>query len=113
MRHMVVIVPMQTGYAGVRYVEVSVPYVAALIGDGEKYYMEPKRIEGAELRRQREPSLRFLVKLALRCQSAEELGKKIRRRYQRQQQRQGIAPPSRSRAGAELAERLDRLLAQD
>jgi hypothetical protein len=52
--------------------------------------MEPKRLEGAELRRQRAPSLRFLVKLALlRCQSAEELGTKIRRRYQRQQQRQG------------------------
>ena len=34
MRHMVVVVPMQTGYAGVRYVEVSVPYVAALIADG-------------------------------------------------------------------------------
>jgi hypothetical protein len=49
MRHMVVVVPMQTGYAGVRYVEVSVPYVAALIADGEKYYMEPKRLEGAEL----------------------------------------------------------------
>jgi len=26
--------------------------------------MEPKRLEGAELRRQRAPSLRFLVKLA-------------------------------------------------
>ena len=76
--------------------------------------MEPKRLEGAELRRQRAPSLRFLVKLALlRCQSAEELGTKIRRRYQQQQQRQGIAPPGRSRAGAELAGRLDRLLAQD
>ena len=75
--------------------------------------MEPKRLEGTELRRQRAPSLRFLVKLALlRCQSAEELGTKIRRRYQ-QQQRQGIAPPGRRRAGAELAGRLDRLLAQD
>ena len=42
---------MLTGYGGVSRVEVSVPYVAALIG--EKYYMEPKRLEGTELRRHR------------------------------------------------------------
>jgi hypothetical protein len=28
----------------------------------------------------------------LRCQSAEELGKKLRRRYQRQQQRLAVEP---------------------
>jgi hypothetical protein len=43
--------------------------------------------------------LRFLVKLAVRCQSAQELGKKLRRRYQRQQQRQGIET-SRTAAAA-------------
>jgi hypothetical protein len=31
--------------------------------------------------------MRYLVKLAVKCQSAEELGKRLRRRYQRQQQR--------------------------
>jgi hypothetical protein len=34
--------------------------------------------------------MRYLVKLAVQCQSAEELGKRLRRRYQRQQQRQGL-----------------------
>jgi hypothetical protein len=28
--------------------------------------------------------LRFLVKLAMRCDNAEQLGKRLRRRYQRQ-----------------------------
>ena len=32
----------------------------------------------------RAPSLRYLVKLALKCDSAEELGKRLRQRYQRQ-----------------------------
>jgi len=61
--------------------------VAELIGDGEKYYLEPKRFEGTELRRARAPTVRFLVRQALRCQSAEELGERLRKRYQRQNQR--------------------------
>ena len=52
--------------------------------------------------------------LAVKCQSAEELGQKLRRRYQRQQQRQGQTPPGpQPRRRAELAEPLDRLLVQD
>ena len=35
---------MQTGYGGVVRVEVSVPYIAALIADGGKYYVERKHI---------------------------------------------------------------------
>jgi hypothetical protein len=63
-----------------------------------------------ELRRQRRaPSLRYLVKLALKWESAEELGKRLRRRYQRQQQRRGTVGPSRATAEDDL----DRLLAQD
>ena len=46
--------------------------------------------------------MRYLVKLAVKCQSAEELGKRLRRRYQRQQQRQGLPPVGRSRAEAEV-----------
>ncbi len=38
----------------------------------------------------RAPSLRSLVRLALKCDSAEELGKRLKRRYDRQQLRQGI-----------------------
>jgi hypothetical protein len=49
--------------------------------------MDPRDVrplEGQELRRARAPSVRFLVKLALRCDSARQLGKRLRRRYQRQ-----------------------------
>jgi hypothetical protein len=36
------------------------------------------------MRRARAPSVRFLVKLAMRCDGAEQLDKRLRRRYQRQ-----------------------------
>ena len=79
--------------------------------------MEPQDVQPpgrhTECRRQRRaPSLRFLVKQALKCQSAEELGKKLRRRYQRQQH-QGMPPTGRSRAKRKFADELDRLLAHD
>ena len=113
MRHMVIIVPELTGYASIRHIAVSLAHMPALV-DGVKY-MEPRdvpRLEGTELRRARAPSLRFLVKQALKCQSAEELGKKLRRRYQRQQH-QGMPPTGRSRAKRKFADELDRLLAHD
>jgi hypothetical protein len=91
------------------------PYASQLI-DHVKY-MEPQDVkppEGdTERRRQRaprSPSMRYLVKLAVKCQSAEEMGQKLRRRYDRQRQRGGLAPADRRRAEAELAERLDQLL---
>ena len=85
---MFVQVPLLTGYGGITRVEVSLPYIAALIADGEKYYMEPKRIEDDSERRRhrhRGPSLRSLVKLALRCDSAEQMGERLKRRFARQQ----------------------------
>ena len=103
MRSMFVQVSLPTGYGSVRHVEVSLPFVAALL-DGEKYYMQPKRLEGTELRRARAPSMRFLVRHALKCQSAEELGQRLKQRYQRQRQRAGIAPPSNARVEDELAQ---------
>lgn len=103
---MVIRVPELTGYGGVRHVAVSLPYAAQLV-DGVKY-MLPGDVKppegGTELRRQRAPrgpTLRSLMKLALRCDSAEELGKRPRRRYQRQQQRQGQIQYGRRRATAE------------
>jgi hypothetical protein len=104
MRHMVVIVPEVTGYATIRHVAVSLPYVAALIGEK---YMEPgdvKPPEGTELRRRNAPSLRFLVRLALKCDDAEELGKRLRRRYVHQAARDIAAPDlsPRQRTGLEL-----------
>jgi hypothetical protein len=112
MQRMFVQVPMQTGYGGVTRVEVALPYCAALVADsGGKYYMEPKRLEDDTERRRyhRGPTLRSLVKLALACESAEQMGKKLRRRFERQQRRAGIARVL-PQAEAELAERLDGLL---
>ena len=48
---------------------------------------------GTERRRQgapRAPSLRYLVRWAQKCDSAEQLGERLKRRYQRQQARQRI-----------------------
>jgi hypothetical protein len=66
----------------------------------QKKFMDPRDVrplQGQELRRARAPSLRFLVKLALRCDSVEQLGKRLRRRYQRQALRamRAAAPPGR------------------
>ena len=83
MRHMVVIVPELTGYASIRHVAVSLPYAAQLI-DGVKY-MLPGDVKppegGTERRRQRAPrapSMRTLVRWAQACDSAEQLGEKLR-----------------------------------
>ena len=110
---MVVIVPELAGYASIRHVAVSLPYASQLI-DHVKY-MEPQDVkppEGdTERRRQRAPrapSMRFLVKLALKCESAEELGNRLRRRYQRQRQRQGPIQPGRYGSEGELAYQLAR-----
>jgi hypothetical protein len=114
MRRMVIRVPELTGYAGVRFVPVSLPYAPQLI-DGKKY-MEPKdapRPEGYRERARRGPTLRSLVKLALRCQSAEEMGKQLKRRFDRSLRRRGVDPnPSRSRL-AEAEAEVVRLLGQD
>jgi hypothetical protein len=86
--YMVSIIPHLTTNCRVRHVRVSAPLIAALI-DNQRYYLPDDLAPacGEELRpmfRPRisqpkpppAPSLRFLVKTALRCQSAEELGEK-------------------------------------
>ena len=40
----------------------------------------------------RAPSFIYLVRLAARCQSAEKLGQRLKRRYQRHRARQGNSP---------------------
>jgi hypothetical protein len=113
---MVIRVPELTAGAGVRFVAVSVPYVEALL-DGKKYRLpgdDVPRLEGTEAYRARAPrgpTLRSLVKLALRCQSAEEMGLKLKRRFDRSLRRRGI-DPNRGRQRQVEAE-LDRLLTQD
>jgi hypothetical protein len=101
--HMVIRVCELTGYGQLRYVWVSLPYVPALL-DGEKYRMPDTvpRPEGYRERAPRGPTLRSLVQLALRCQSAEELGKRIKRRYDRSLRRQGIEPRPDYRTDREL-----------
>ena len=64
-----------------------------------------------ERRRQRAPRapiMRTLVRWALQCDSAEQLGERLRRRYQRQQQRQGMTPAGNAPAEAEF----DRILGE-
>ncbi|MET4513774.1 hypothetical protein [Bradyrhizobium sp. I1.7.5] len=51
-----------------------------------------------------------MVRLALKCADAEELGRRLRQRYERQQRRHGIDPAD-TRAGAKFAEQLDKPLA--
>jgi hypothetical protein len=95
MRSMFVQVPMMSGPSAVAHIEVSVPLVPQLLDQG-KYYMTPKPpADDTERRRRaaRGPILRSLVKLAVRCDSAEQLGLALKRRYDRQRQRQGIASP--------------------
>ena len=102
MRSMLIRTPMQTGYGGVVHVEVSLPYVEQIM-DGKKYRLpgdEVPRLDGAEAyraRARRGPTLRSLVKLALRCQSSEEMGLKLKRRFDRSLRRRGIDPINRSR----------------
>ena len=71
--------------------------------------------DGDDLRRYRHrgPTLRSLVKWAVKCDSAEQLGEQLRRKYARQRQRAGLATADRHRAEGEFAAELDRLLAQD
>lgn len=55
----------------------------------------------------RAPSLRSLVRLALACDSAEEMGKKLKQRFDRQQQRAGV---DTGRPSAVVDAEIDRLL---
>jgi hypothetical protein len=110
---MVRVHPILTDNSEVSYLLISLPLAPQLL-DGDRYVLEdqlPPQVRKA--RRPRGPTLRSLVKLALACESAEEMGKRLRRRFERQQQRQGIAPPGRHRVEGELADQLDRLLTQD
>ncbi len=125
MRHVMVARTVElTGYGSIRVVWVSLPYAAQLI-DGKKY-MLPGDVKppegGTERRRQRAPrapSMRTLVRWAQACDSAELLGERLRRRYHRQQQRQGIAPAGNAPADAEFdricrgSYRLDQCRSQD
>jgi len=88
---------MQTGYGAVVQVEVSLPLVEFLVADGDgKYYMKPMQIEDATERRRyrhRGPTLRSLVKLALACDSAEQMGEKLRERFERNARRAEPSEP--------------------
>jgi hypothetical protein len=106
---MVITVPTLSGYGLVLHVRVSVPLIPCLI-DGAKY-VKPEDLPpppSRDLRRirqgRRAPTLRSMVKLALQCESAEELGRRLLQRYGRIES---------AREAAETEARLDRLLAQD
>ena len=113
---MIAMVTIPSAASGVRKVRISVPRIECLL-DNQRYFLpgDLPPAAGEELRpmsrpritkASRAPSLRTLVKHALKCQSAEELGQRLKRRYQRQQQRAGLAPAGNARAEAELDELL-------
>jgi hypothetical protein len=96
-RVMVIRVCQLNGYGQLRYCWVSLPYASQLV-DHVKY-LEPQDVkppEGdTEKRRIRAPSFTYLVRLARRCDTAEQLGLKLKRRYDRQRQRAGLPPAGR------------------
>lgn len=127
MRTMVICIAVSAG-GGVRYVAVSLPLVEALV-DGRKYRIPgevklPQEVSappqetsrtgahkrGFEQTRRapRAPTLRSMVKLALKCDSAEQMGKQLKRRFDQSLRRRGIDPGRDRRAEAEA--QLDRLL---
>lgn len=109
---MVILVPELTSYAKVRHMSVSLPRIDQLIADQPEKYLLPESIvrpappvrsdsighdEHLANRRRayrmskqkdakppRAPSLRSLVKLALKCDSAEQMGKKLKERWEKQ-----------------------------
>jgi hypothetical protein len=107
MQTMVIRVVELTGYGTVRHVWVSVPFIPCLL-DGKKY-REPDDVpkpESRDFRRMhpRAPTLRMMVKIARQCDSAEQLGLELRKRYGRKPSDHEIAESDRE---------IDRLLAQD
>ena len=84
------------------------PLIPHLV-DQVRYYL-PDDVpppEGQDLRAMARPKIGKFVRpvkagRAQACESAEELGQRLKRRYQRQQQRQGLPPVGRSRAEAEV-----------
>jgi hypothetical protein len=117
MQSMVMRVPVLTSHATVLHVYVSVPLIPCLV-DGVRY-MLPEDVpppESRDFRRMRQdkapraPTMRSLVKLALRCESATELGQRISQRYECQAKRAGVDTGRARQAEAGLDEQLDRLL---
>ena len=125
--HMVFVCPFLTTAAQIRRLRISVPLIECLI-DNQRYYrpedlppatgeelrplLRPRITQlKAPMRAPRAPSLKMLVRYALACDGAEEMGKKLKRRFERQKQRRGVYArrnPS-ARDGAEI----ERLLGQD
>jgi DNA-binding NarL/FixJ family response regulator len=88
MRTMTILMPMQTGCAGVTRVAVSLPYVAALI-DGTKYLepddvKPPKAATETPQRAPRAPTIRALVRHVVRAVDAEADDARLRRRQRAQ-----------------------------
>jgi hypothetical protein len=117
-KSMVSLVTVPSAASGVKRVRISVPLVECLV-DGVRYFRpgDLPAPEGEELRSMsrpritkapRAPSLRTMVRMAVKCADAEELGEKLKRRYERQRQRRGMARPGDARAEAEL----DRILGE-
>jgi hypothetical protein len=71
-----------------RPLRISLPRIDALL-DGVRYQLEESMAprSGQELRAHRAPRLRTLVRWALEADNAEQLGERIRRRFEKQADR--------------------------
>jgi hypothetical protein len=70
----------------VRRLRISVPLVEALLDEPGGRYMREEDLPpkaGAELRAHRAPSLKSLVKLALKCESAEQMGEEAQAAFRK------------------------------
>jgi hypothetical protein len=116
--YMILKMPFQTTAGTVRRLRISLPLVPGLL-DGQKYFLPdtlPAPV-GEKLRPMlrprmkapRAPSLRYLVRHALRCQSAEEFARNSASVTSARSSARGI------KTGPTAADeaRLDRLLGQD
>ena len=113
MRHMVVIVTELTGYASIRHVAVSLPHVAALIGEKCMLPGDVKPPEGGTERRPRRARHPCARPAGAAVPDAEEMGRRLKARFDRQRQRAGLPPVGRDRDQGEVAQEPDELLAQD
>jgi len=78
-------------------------YARATVSQQHTRALEPMLPDERRRRAARGPTLRSLVRLARQCDSAEQLGQQLKRRYDRSLQRRGMTLPGRPTA-ADLAE---------
>jgi hypothetical protein len=88
---------------------VSLPAISALAGDPRYAPADAPAPSAAEDRPRRAPSVRAIVRLALRCESAGQLGQALRKRFARNEARRGGGSSTATEPDDDLDARLDAL----